>query len=409
MAQITTASDTPPSPPLLPLSCDWSLVANGCPGILFRRHLRDPPWGEEVGWLSAQARRILCAMAKYGAPKRSTPAAAAPPPAATSAPLPIPTLTANDAGDKAEADRLLTLLEAERNAPALIYWTGLMAKLHEGVVVSLYDQLRAIGKQPRLDLVLWTTGGDTDAPWPIITLLREFCDHLSILIPHRAQSAGTLLALGANEVVMTPLSVLGPTDPTRTHHLLPTKAGSPESEAVSVQDMRHAMEFVRTAFGKDTVYSSEAMATILSTLFDKVHPLAIGALEQSYALAKLIAKQCLSTHMDPVADAAKIEDIASRLCDEYKSHTYEIGRREARRLGLPVKDATNAEEGILLEIWKFYSARPLIPTPPPVAGQRFVTAIAWLESRAIHQRVAGIYEIDPAGSLKILQDSWTVY
>src|SRR5438132_3977280 len=125
---------------------------------------------------------------------------------------------------------------------------------------------------------------------------------------HRLQSGGTPLVLRADICVMTPLSVLGSMDRSLPHHLVPTRTGSGESEAVSVQDMRHAMEFVRTAFGKETQYSSEAMATILSGLFEKVHPLAIGALEQSYALAKLIAKQCLSTHMDPTADSAKIEE-----------------------------------------------------------------------------------------------------
>ena len=49
--------------------------------------------------------------------------------------------------------------------------------------------------------------------------------------------------------------------------------------AISVQDMRHAMQFIREAAGtdKEMPYTPEAMAEIFSALFDKIHPLAIGA------------------------------------------------------------------------------------------------------------------------------------
>ncbi len=59
------------------------------------------------------------------------------------------------------------------------------------------------------------------------------------------------------------------------------------------------MAFIReTAKPSDlTTYTPEAMAQIVTALFDKIHPLAIGAIEQSYALAKLIGTRCLSTHM----------------------------------------------------------------------------------------------------------------
>jgi serine dehydrogenase proteinase len=335
-------------------------------------------------------------MPKHGGPST------APPPT-------IPNLTGSDASDKAAVDALVAQLEGLRKRRAIVYWTSPIAKIHEGTLIPLYDQLMKIGKQPQLDLVLWSMGGDTDAPWPIVTLLREFTDELSILLPHRAQSAGTLLALGANEIVMTPLSVLGPIDPTRGHHLLPSKPGSPESEAVSVQDMRHAMEFVRSAFGSETPVTSDAMATIISALFEKVHPLAIGALEQTYALARLIAKQCLSTHMDATKDAAKIEEIAKRLSDDYKSHTYEIGRREAERLGLPVKNATPDEDAALMALWRFYSARPALPNPPPAPGVTFPAAIAWLDSPRLHQRVVANYQLEKDQKLKYLNDSWIDY
>ena len=157
--------------------------------------------------------------------------------------LPAPQIPA---GEKQQLQTLIGALEQARNTRAVIYWTSERAKISEAAVLPLYDQLKAIGNQDSIDLVLFTRGGDTEAPWRIVSLVREFCESFNVLIPHRAHSAGTLLALGADEVVMTPLAVLGPIDPQRTHPLLPRREGAEEAEPISVQDMRHAMQFILT-------------------------------------------------------------------------------------------------------------------------------------------------------------------
>src|SRR5581483_4880496 len=155
------------------------------------------------------------------------------------------------------------------------YYTSDVARISEAAVIPLYDQLTAIGKTKKLDLFLYTRGGDTEVPWRMVSLIREFCDEFGVLVPHRASSSGTLLAMGADEIVMTPLSVLGPIDPSRTHPLLARSQGSAEAEPISVQDMRHAMQFIREAAGteKEMPYTPEAMAQIFTALFDKLHPL----------------------------------------------------------------------------------------------------------------------------------------
>lgn len=198
---------------------------------------------------------------------------------AASAQLPAPSPPSDE---KQKLDALVTALEKERGTRVLVYWTTDMARISEVAVMSIYDQMSAIGKTAKLDLFLRTNGGDTEVPWRIVSLAREFCDEFNVLIPHRAASAGTLLALGADEIVMTPLGVLGPIDPSRTHPLLPRREGAAEAEPISVQDMRHAMQFIREAAGtdKEMPYTPDAMAQIFTALFDKIHPLAIGAIEQ---------------------------------------------------------------------------------------------------------------------------------
>ncbi|MFN0181188.1 MAG: SDH family Clp fold serine proteinase [Gemmatimonadales bacterium] len=74
--------------------------------------------------------------------------------------------------------------------------------------------LRAFGKnQPRIDLVLYTTGGDIMAAYRLVPLIREYCETFTVIVPFRCQSAGTLVALGADNIIMLPEGQLSPVDP----------------------------------------------------------------------------------------------------------------------------------------------------------------------------------------------------
>jgi ClpP class serine protease len=64
-----------------------------------------------------------------------------------------------------------------------------------------------------LDLYLVSNGGDGTVAWRIVSLIRERVRKFSVLVPQAAFSAATLIALGADEIVMHPYGNLGPTDP----------------------------------------------------------------------------------------------------------------------------------------------------------------------------------------------------
>ena len=275
--------------------------------------------------------------------------------------------------------------------------------------LALFDQLRAIKPSHGLDLILNTAGGDTEAPWRFISLIREYTDNLSVLIPHFALSAGTVIALGADEIIMTALSTLGPIDPSRGHPLLPKREGAKEPEPISVQDMRHAMKFIQEVDleNPEFAYTPEAMAQIFATLFDKIHPLAIGAIEQSYALAKLVGERCLGTHMKDEGDADKIIEIVSKLCDDYKSHLYRIGRAEAKELKLKVVYANAPVDGILTELLTFYNSR--LVGPFGSGGKPETNQIAWMDSTRTkfrcEQRLAQV----KANQFEVKGDAWVRY
>ena len=66
--------------------------------------------------------------------------------------------------------------------------------------------------RPNTFLVLTTNGGQADAAYRIARLLQIVSKRFYLFVPERCKSAGTLLALGANEILMTPIAELGPLD-----------------------------------------------------------------------------------------------------------------------------------------------------------------------------------------------------
>lgn len=64
-----------------------------------------------------------------------------------------------------------------------------------------------------LHLMLDTPGGDGEIAVRMARSMQARCAKLTVIVPDRAKSAGTLLAMGAHEILMGPTSDLGPVDP----------------------------------------------------------------------------------------------------------------------------------------------------------------------------------------------------
>jgi ATP-dependent protease ClpP protease subunit len=64
-----------------------------------------------------------------------------------------------------------------------------------------------------LDLLLHTPGGDPTAAERIVMTCRSYAKSFRVIVPRTAMSAGTLVAMGADSIIMTETSELGPIDP----------------------------------------------------------------------------------------------------------------------------------------------------------------------------------------------------
>ncbi|SFB51019.1 SDH family Clp fold serine proteinase [Delftia tsuruhatensis] len=246
---------------------------------------------------------------------------------------------------------LLERLAAMRGSTVISYITGDRRQLETQIspeIVDLFVQhLDHIGPVPKLSLLLTTNGGDTAVAWRLINLLHTFCDELEVIIPSKALSAGTLISLGANRIVMTKQAALGPIDPSVNNPLNPPVPQAPHVRVpVSVEAVRGYLEAAK-GFG-----ATEASLTqLLIDLSNKVHPLVLGTVFRSREQIRFLAKKLL---VRQVQDQEKSAQIIDFLCAESGSHDYTINRREARELGLQIENPSDELYAVLKQLHASY-------------------------------------------------------
>src|ERR1700732_3524302 len=99
---------------------------------------------------------------------------------------------------------------------------GLQTMFHADVKESLFRVLKeSVSGQTGVDLCLYTRGGDTNAVWPIVSLIREFDPDFQVLVLFRCHSSRTLVTLGAKRIHLCPISELSPIDPSTGNQFNP--------------------------------------------------------------------------------------------------------------------------------------------------------------------------------------------
>ena len=256
---------------------------------------------------------------------------------------------------------LLREIERLRESRVILYVTGdrrgLETKIAQDVIDLFADHLDDLGPVGKISLILQTHGGNTSAAWNLVNLIHMFCDDFEVISPAKCMSAGTLISLGANRIVMTKQATLGPIDPAIQHPLGPSIPGAnPNARAdVSVEAVNGYLDEVRACKG-----SPDFEGRALLDLSNKVHPLVLGQIFRSRQQIRDLAKRLLSRH---TTESNKVKQIIDFLCSESGSHDYTINRREAHGLGLNVEKCAEDLYKILKSLRKSYANQMQLGTP----------------------------------------------
>ncbi len=117
--------------------------------------------------------------------------------------------------DRRNRHRLLKKLETGDPQPrrVIVYFSRLDRELTHNDVLPFASMLKSVGVADNLDLIIHSPGGDGLAAEKLLDLCRKYCNgKFRVAVPLYAKSAATLIALGADEILMGETSELGPID-----------------------------------------------------------------------------------------------------------------------------------------------------------------------------------------------------
>jgi Serine dehydrogenase proteinase len=202
-----------------------------------------------------------------------------------------------------------------------------------------------IGK--KICVVLHTFGGDPVAAYKIGIFLQKRTGGFEIVIPKKAKSAGTLLALGATKMIMGPMAEIGPLD---------MQIKDPESdlwdsalnETKSLQTLsREAlvlysskMELLKKMYPFKTFETKNRIATefvneMIRPLVEKIDAVHYTKMARIMEIMKKYGKQLMKR---AGYSTERVGKVVESLGEDYPEHAYIIDAREARELGLKVEN-----------------------------------------------------------------------
>lgn len=235
----------------------------------------------------------------------------------------------------ASRQRLIAKIEQQRNSRVILLVHRQETMSFLGFPVLRYidvndseEVLRAIhltDPAVPLDLVLHTPGGLVLASVQIARAIHKHKGKVTVVVPHYAMSGGTLIALAADEIVMSEHAVIGPVDP---------QLGQFPAASILKAVERKPVERVRDN------------TLILADLSQK-------AIRQ--------VRESVRELLEDKLGADRAEEVAKLLSEGTWTHDYAITADAARSLGLPVRSDIPAE---FLDLMRLY--------PQPVRRQKTV-------------------------------------
>jgi hypothetical protein len=264
----------------------------------------------------------------------------------------------------------------------------------------MYDHLEAGRELAKngVDLFIYSNGGSGTVPCRIVSLIRQYSKDFAVLVPSHAFSAATLIALGANKIIMHKMGCLGPIDPSVTNIFNPAHPLAPGQLApISVEDVTAFFKLVKEDVG---ITHEDELVQALNALTEKIHPLAIGNVQRHHNQSRLMARRLLRLHMSK-SDEHEIEQLIDNLKSNLFYHGHPINREEAKNdLNLKAEVPDAAVEPLMWELYLEYEKdlklkeplnliremelkSPPPSVPPPLTTQQIVQQMQQLAAAGI--------------------------
>jgi hypothetical protein len=257
-----------------------------------------------------------------------------------------PMFTATNAG-RYQRQALMKEIESKQmDADLICYVSGDRREIERDDTLGFVDLLHNVPAAKNIDLLLHTGGGDVDTAQKLIEMVHARLGktgRLRVIVPDFAKSAGTLMALGGDEIVMSDSSELGMIDP---QFKLKDERGNEiwTSVVAYLEAYREHADAVRQD-------PDDPVAAAMLSQFD---PVVLRKFQGYRDRTRDIAMRMLNRQ------GAASTTISEALMDlqRWKSHGQMIGHGDARQLGLNVA-YHSPDDKLWLDYWHLYCLQRL--------------------------------------------------
>ena len=245
-------------------------------------------------------------------------------------------------------------LAGQLDADVVLY-NGRIVRPWDTVFIEECDRRQ---RRTNVLLILVTEGGDADPAYRIARCLQLNYTHISLYVSGYCKSAGTLLAAGAHELIMSDNGELGPLDVqmSKKDELWETQSGLIVMDTLTaLQDnafMAFEQFFIQLKAKSDdaitlktaTQIATETTTGLFAPLYGQVDPMHIGEARRAMSIASQYGQRLLLEGRN-----IALEEL-ERITSEYPSHGFVIDRREASLLFNEVREPTSEESKLAQEL-----------------------------------------------------------
>lgn len=261
---------------------------------------------------------------------------------------------------KENIDDLIKNLEMIRGSKIITLFFPDPTVITQETVDDVYENLSGVINEPveKLDVIIDSGGGDIDASFHLVKLLRKFVRDdgcLTFIIPRYAKSAATLMACGGDYICMGITSEIGPLDPQITRVEL-DEEGIKGGETFSPLAISSTIDFLKSLIREGMEKRQEENILLAEMLVKNLLPLSLGQYLKTLDIGKEYAIDLLTTRMFK-GDNKKARKIAEKLVKGYSHHGYCIDIDEATKLGFKVENCSGEQWDLVWKIYRIYDAQ----------------------------------------------------
>lgn len=208
------------------------------------------------------------------------------------------------------------------------------------IVDKMGPLVRGLPKDKPIGLLLHSPGGYARDAFIIARLFHRHCQGFTAIVPKYAKSAATLLALGADRILMHTDAEMGPLDAQVLDLERERRASALDevqslerlhAEALSLIDSTMMLLIGRAGKRTDIIlpHALKYVAETMRPLFEKIDTVHFTAMSRTLKVGETYAERLLSRRYPDVA-----EKVARGLVYDYPDHNFVIDFDECRRIGL---------------------------------------------------------------------------